>query len=122
MPDILKLRGGAAFSASRLARITELARRAAPELKQLIAEHWYFVELTAALSVDELARLKQLLGVTASLAEPPAGALLLATPRLGTISPWSTKATEIARQCGFIGIARIERGTAYYAEIAGPQV
>jgi len=115
MPDILKLRGGAAFSASRLARLTEQARRAAPDLKQLIAEHWYFVELTASLAADELARLEQLLGIAAPRPESPAGTLLLVTPRLGTISPWSSKATEIARQCGFAGIARIERGTAYYA-------
>jgi len=114
MPDILKLRGGAAISASRLARLTEQARRAAPDLKQLLAEHWYFIELTASLASDELARLKQLLGVGAPLTEPPAGTLLLVTPRFGTISPWSSKATEIARQCGFAGIARIERGTAYY--------
>ena len=125
MPDILKLRGGAAFSASRLARLTEQARRAAPNLKQLIAEHWYFVELTASLApvlgsgvlaADEIARLQQLLGITASPTETPAGTLLLVTPRIGTISPWSSKATEIARQCGFAGVARIERGTAYYVK------
>ena len=121
MPDILKLRGGAAFSASRLARLTEQARRASPDLKQLTAEHWYFVELTAPLASDELIRLKQLLGIAAPLAEPQIGTpgtLLLVTPRLGTISPWSTKATEIARQCGFAGIARIERGTAFYLDAA----
>ncbi len=116
MPEILKLRGGAAFSASRLARLTEQARVAAPALKQLVAEHWYFIELDAPLNAGELARLQQLLGIAALPAPAPAGALLLVTPRLGTISPWSSKASEIARQCGFTNITRIERGAAFHAE------
>lgn len=37
-------------------------------------------------------------------------------PRLGTISPWSTKATDIAHQCGFNGIRRIERGRWYQCD------
>ncbi|MBI3524485.1 MAG: phosphoribosylformylglycinamidine synthase [Betaproteobacteria bacterium] len=119
MPDILKLRGGAAVSVGRLARLTEHARRAAPNLQQLIAEHWYFVELATPLAAEELTRLKQLLDVAALTAVPPTDTLLLVTPRIGTISPWSSKATEIARQCGFTGIARIERGTAYYAKGPG---
>ncbi|MDD5176431.1 MAG: phosphoribosylformylglycinamidine synthase [Sterolibacterium sp.] len=123
MPEIIKLRGGAAFSANRLYRLAELARSVAPDIKQLVAEHWYFIESATPLATAESARLGQLLGVPEMSAPAPAGKLLLVTPRLGTISPWSTKATEIARQCSFIGIARIERGTAYYvdgfAEIEG---
>jgi phosphoribosylformylglycinamidine synthase len=38
--------------------------------------------------------------------------MFLVTPRLGTISPWSSKATDIARACGFAQVLRIERGTA----------
>ena len=109
MAEIIKLRGGAAFSSSRIGRIAEQARQWVPGLRQLCAEHWYFVELTSKLAPDELARLGQLLGVSATLPVPPGGTLLLVTPRLGTISPWSTKATEIAGQCGFAGVARIER-------------
>ncbi|HUW37200.1 MAG TPA: phosphoribosylformylglycinamidine synthase [Rhodocyclaceae bacterium] len=115
MPEILKLQGGAAHSAGRLHRIAERARSACPGLKRLEAEHWYFVELAAPISVEESQRLKQLLGVH-DAAAAPAGQLLLVTPRLGTISPWSSKATEIARQCGFFAVARIERGTAFHAE------
>jgi phosphoribosylformylglycinamidine synthase len=43
----------------------------------------------------------------------PAGALFLVVPRIGTISPWSSKATEIARICGLERVRRIERGTLY---------
>ncbi|HUY02774.1 MAG TPA: phosphoribosylformylglycinamidine synthase, partial [Rhodocyclaceae bacterium] len=115
MPEILKLQGGAAHSAGRLNRLTLQARSACPGLKKLGAEHWYFVELSAPMSAQESQRLAQLLGVH-DAAAAPAGQLLLVTPRLGTISPWSSKATEIARQCGFLAVVRIERGTAFHAE------
>ena len=114
MPEILKLQGDAAFSAGRLHRLLEQARSVCPGLKALVAEHRYFVELTGSLRAEEGLRLKQLLGVQERAAAPK-GQLLLVTPRLGTISPWSSKATEIARQCGFPAVARIERGTAFYA-------
>ena len=39
--------------------------------------------------------------------------LLLVTPRVGTLSPWSSKATDIARRCGLRGVERIERGIAF---------
>ncbi|MBI3140394.1 MAG: phosphoribosylformylglycinamidine synthase [Rhodocyclales bacterium] len=118
MAEVLKLRGGAAFSASRLSRLTQSVQAVLPKLKSLAAEHWYFVELKSPLPPADLARLKDLLGVHPSGIEP-AGTLLLATPRLGTISPWSSKATEIAQQCGFVAVARIERGTAFRVEAKG---
>ena len=46
--------------------------------------------------------------------QEPSGRLFLVLPRLGTISPWSSKATDIARNCGLAKIERIERGIAYY--------
>jgi len=107
MTQILKLRGLAAFSASRLARLQEQTGA------WLDAEHWYFIETACGLGDEELARLKDLLGIAPTLAPAPEGELILVTPRLGTISPWSSKATDIARHCGFDTIRRIERGIAY---------
>ncbi|RLJ65208.1 phosphoribosylformylglycinamidine synthase [Sulfurisoma sediminicola] len=109
MSQILKLRGTAAFSVSRLARLQEQAGSA------LTAEHWYFVETDGTLTGEELARLKELLGIPATLPAEAAGKLILVTPRLGTISPWASKATDIAHNCGFAAIKRIERGVAYRA-------
>ena len=105
MPEVLKLRGGAAFSASRLSRLTQTVKGALPGLKGLAAEHWYFVELNAPLVAADLERLKDLLGAHPA-DKAPAGTLKLTTPRLGTISPWSSKATEIARRCGFAAVDR----------------
>jgi len=108
MSNILKLRGAAAFSATRLARLQNDVGGL------LAAEHWYFVECDSDLDADELTRLKDLLGIPAMLPAAPKGALVLVTPRLGTISPWSSKATDIARNCGFAKIRRIERAIAYH--------
>ena len=112
MSDILKLRGLAAYSATRLARLSETVKSAG--VTAIAAEHWYFVELDGALSGEELSRLTDLLGIAGKLPAAPTGHLVLVTPRLGTISPWASKATDIARQCGFAAIKRIERGIAYH--------
>jgi phosphoribosylformylglycinamidine synthase len=113
MAQILKLRGAAAYSATRLARYATELKAILPKLKGLAAEHWYFVELARDLEDAELARLKDLLHAFPDTPELPEGQMLLVTPRLGTISPWSSKATEISRQCGFEAVVRIERGTAW---------
>jgi phosphoribosylformylglycinamidine synthase len=47
------------------------------------------------------------------------GELLLVVPRSGTVSPWSSKATDIAHVCGLTAVRRIERGIAYY--LAAPR-
>ncbi|HWS63086.1 MAG TPA: phosphoribosylformylglycinamidine synthase, partial [Steroidobacteraceae bacterium] len=44
------------------------------------------------------------------------GRQLLVAPRVGTVSPWSSKATDIARVCGLAHIRRLERGTLYFVE------
>ncbi|MBK7022462.1 MAG: phosphoribosylformylglycinamidine synthase [Sulfuritalea sp.] len=113
MAEFLALRGISAFSASRLARLQNSIGEGAAGFR-LDAEHWYFVELDAPLDDSETSRLKDLLGIPELLPVPPAGELLLVTPRLGTISPWSSKATDIARNCGFAAVKRIERGIAYH--------
>ena len=110
MLRVISLRGTAAFSASRLIRLQGLCGAT------LTAEHWYFIECDGDLSADELARLKDLLGIPAVLPPEPAGELVLVTPRLGTISPWSSKATDIARNCGFAKVKRVERGIAYHVQ------
>ncbi|HRQ58106.1 MAG TPA: phosphoribosylformylglycinamidine synthase [Azoarcus taiwanensis] len=112
MTDILKLRGGAAFSSARLERLRQRASAVAPKLRSLEASHWFFVEVTSPLSAAEQLRLGELLGVEQG--DPQVSSdLLLIVPRLGTISPWSSKATDIAHQCGFDKVLRIERGLAF---------
>ena len=47
----------------------------------------------------------------------PQGLFLLVTPRPGTISPWSSKSTDIAHNCGLAKVVRLERGIAYYISL-----
>ncbi len=112
MTDILKLRGGAAFSAARLDRLRQRVSAVAPKLKGLQARYLFFVETKANLDESELSRLGDLLEAEVDLVSAD-GFMLLIVPRLGTISPWSSKASDIAHQCGFDKIVRIERGIEY---------
>ncbi len=120
MSLILKLRGAPALSASRLARLSESVRRVLPKLRNLAAEHWYLVELETPLVAEELSRLVDLLGAAGQSDTLPAGEAVFVTPRLGTISPWSSKATDIVRQCGFDKVVRVERGIVYSFDARGP--
>ncbi|WP_411202322.1 phosphoribosylformylglycinamidine synthase [Kosakonia cowanii] len=88
-------------------------------VSNIYAEYTHFADLNAALTEEEYARLQRLLKYGPSLSShTPTGKLLLVTPRPGTISPWSSKATDIAHNCGLEKINRLERGVAYYVEAA----
>jgi phosphoribosylformylglycinamidine synthase len=121
MSEILKLRGAPALSAARLSRLHESLQAAGVKVHGLAAEYWYFVEIRAALDKLELERLVDLLDAHPTCADTPKGMGLLVTPRLGTISPWSSKATDIALNCGFGKIIRIERGTMYSLDAKTPE-
>ncbi len=56
--------------------------------------------------------------VRGRICRPSAGQKLLVTPRLGTVSPWSSKATDIAHVCGLGAVRRLERGTVYFIDAA----
>ncbi len=118
---ILRLAGGAALSGFRLDKLNASLREARPGLAVRATQHWHFVEAERDPSPAERATLERLLTYGPDLPAPaPAalrGRMLLVTPRLGTISPWSSKATDIARQCGLASLVRrIERGTAFHLD------
>ncbi len=119
MTSILKLRGAAALPPSRLERLVRAAGEVLPRLKGIVAEYWYFIEVSAPLADEEQLRLIELIDARPATVTPPAGTQRVVVPRLGTISPWSSKATDIAHQCGFDKIVRIERGIAYSIEGRG---
>ncbi|MFB0975182.1 MAG: phosphoribosylformylglycinamidine synthase, partial [Tolumonas sp.] len=77
--------------------------------------YMHFADVSAPLSEAERVILEKLLTYGPTIAEhTPTGLLVLVTPRPGTISPWSSKATDIAHNCGLKQINRLERGIAYY--------
>jgi phosphoribosylformylglycinamidine synthase len=117
MATILTLRGGPALSEFRLAKIREEARKAGISLGNIAARFWHFVEVREALSNAEMEVLHRVLGADGLNAQPDAPlAAYLVTPRLGTISPWSSKATDILHNCGLGKVMRIERAIAYQLE------
>jgi phosphoribosylformylglycinamidine synthase len=112
--------GNSALSAFRLEKLRAALNVVAPDVTLVDTRHCYF----SALGVTELGAaqaglLDNVLGLDATAGEP-AGELtrVLVVPRLGTISPWSTKATDIAQHCGLTGVERIERGVIYYLKTA----
>ncbi len=108
MSRVLFLKGGPALSEFRINKLLEAV--APLGVAEAHAEQRYFVEISADLSAADLAFLGELLRAEAH--EPEAAALLI-TPRLGTVSPWSSKATDIAANCGLAAITRIEHGVAW---------
>jgi len=112
---MLHLRGGAAFSESRLARLLARIRSRVPQVSALSSTFTHFVDLEGELAAADREILERLLRYgPRETVQKPEGWLLLAVPRLGTISPWSSKATEIARICGVERIRRLERGIAHH--------
>ncbi|GKX58607.1 phosphoribosylformylglycinamidine synthase [Leminorella grimontii] len=110
-------RGSPALSAFRIAKLLSRCRELRLPVSDIYAEYLHFAELNAPLSETERETLKRLLKYGPSLAEhEPEGQLLLVTPRPGTISPWASKATDIAHNCGLSQIRRLERGIAYYVQ------
>ncbi|GAA0512483.1 phosphoribosylformylglycinamidine synthase [Tatumella terrea] len=111
------LRGSPALSAFRINKLLNSFRNAHLPVSDIYAEYVHFADVSSPLSDDEKNRLQRLLKYGPSLAEhEPAGRLLLVTPRPGTISPWSSKATDIAHNCELAKVIRLERGLAFYIQ------
>ncbi|WP_122096034.1 phosphoribosylformylglycinamidine synthase [Rahnella sp. Larv3_ips] len=111
------LRGSPALSAFRINKLLSRCQDARLPVSDIYAEYVHFADVSAPLSSDEQTKLQRLLKYGPSLAEhAPTGRLLLVTPRPGTISPWSSKATDIAHNCGLSQVLRLERGLAFYVQ------
>ncbi|HMK14961.1 MAG TPA: phosphoribosylformylglycinamidine synthase [Burkholderiales bacterium] len=117
MPQLLKLRGRSALSEFRLNKLLFALKTTVPWIAGVQAEYWHFTALSRELTDAETGILKLILTYgPAARADNITGELLLVVPRIGTVSPWSSKATDIARHCGLEPVQRIERGVAFYFE------
>ncbi|NQT94752.1 MAG: phosphoribosylformylglycinamidine synthase, partial [Lentisphaerae bacterium] len=107
--SLLIFQGGRVYSGFRHAALLQRLRDAMPgvEVKGLDAGHVFFLDLEDSVTPEAISRARLLLGATE---EFKAEEGFLVTPRKGTISPWSSKATDIFRNCGLQGIRRVERG------------
>ena len=116
MPQVLQLRGPRAASEFRLAKLLASLQKVDPGLRSVAAEYRYFVQAERELRADEHGLLERLLDDGTSMLSAPRGESFLVVPRLGTLSPWSSKASDIARNCGLGAVSRIERGKVFYVE------
>src|SRR5690554_3326713 len=122
---MLELRGAPALSAFRHAKLLAALREAAADVESLAAQYVHFVDHDGELSAEEREVLEQLLDYGSQVQGSDAegaraeGQLFLVVPRIGTQSPWSSKATDIARNCGLGKVRRLERGIAYRVKLRG---
>ena len=113
--------GAPALSQFRLERLLRALQGVDPRVRALASRLVHFVDTSRDLDEAELEVLGKLLtyGPRPQLQEER-GQRLLVTPRLGTVSPWSSKATDIVLVCGLEAVRRVERGTAYHIESVEP--
>ena len=114
---ILFLRGERALSGFRVEKLLQKAAALRLPEAEIRSEYWYFADCAEHLNAADAEKLEALLaGQVASELPQSSGSLhlFLIMPRIGTISPWASKATEIAKNCGFTQIRRIERGMAVW--------
>jgi phosphoribosylformylglycinamidine synthase len=110
--------GSQALSDFRRAKLLKQLQDIDQDIEDIRGQYVHFVDTDSQLNKADEAKLKQLLEYGANESTDTTGILFLVVPRPGTISPWSSKATDIAHNSGLVGINRVERGTALY--ISGP--
>ncbi|MCR5536293.1 MAG: phosphoribosylformylglycinamidine synthase [Succinivibrio sp.] len=108
------IHGSAALSSFRIDKLKEALNAQGITVEALSTHYVHFVDVSEPLTDKEQEVLAHILTYGPKMQEQlHDGALLLVVPRLGTISPWSSKATDIAHNCGLMKINRLERGIAY---------
>ena len=106
------LPGADALSAFRQQRLLSLLATQGIELSSITAQYLHFVWSEQELSANQVSTLEALLQYGEPFATTKATQSVIVIPRFGTVSPWASKATDIARQCG-LEVLRIERGVRY---------
>ncbi len=112
--QVLTLPGAVALSPFRIEKLLAALPEAVRLAVAIDARFVHFVAVSRSLDAHETAVLEKLLTYGSAAKGAPQGTLLLVLPRFGTVSPWSSKATDIVRNCGLASILRVERGVAYY--------
>ena len=121
---ITTLEGASALSAFRSRQLLAQLQSVHPRIVSIAARYLHLVWTETEADTDLQARLKELLTYgepVSSAAEGTSagGPKLLVTPRLGTVSPWASKATDIARNCG-LAVKRVERIVEYQLGLKDP--
>lgn len=105
--------GIAALTDFQKKKLLKNVRKLDNAIEDVSAEFVHFVD-SGKLNTDEHEQLRTILSYGTPFVDKPTKKMLLVVPRPGTISPWSSKATDIAHNSGLTKVRRIERGIAYY--------
>jgi phosphoribosylformylglycinamidine synthase len=115
-PHLIHFEGGNALSAFRALALLQALQRVNDRIAGLSARHVHWVRCGEPLDAAAIERLAALLRYGDAARDAQAGALVVVMPRLGTVSPWASKATDIAHNCA-IAVQRIERVTEYTLQL-----
>ncbi|MCX7217184.1 MAG: phosphoribosylformylglycinamidine synthase [Burkholderiales bacterium] len=114
---MLILPGANALSAFRIQRLLAQLKEFEPAITGISGRFLHFVDSASALSEQDTQRLTAMLTYGEPFEGQIDGEQFIVLPRFGTISPWASKATDIAHNCGMAQIHRIERGIAYGVQL-----
>jgi phosphoribosylformylglycinamidine synthase len=117
---MLRLPGASALSAFRLEKLATRLREQDERVITLSARYEHLVDLSRPLASEERGLLERLLHYGIPAAPDGPGEEIRVIPRPGTVSPWSSKATDIAQVCGLGAVRRIERGILYRVSARTP--
>ncbi len=115
---ITEFEGGNALSEFRVQQLLPRLQGVHDKVGGISARYVHLVATDHAPSAAEQERLASLLTYGDPYAGAPAGELIVVTPRFGTVSPWASKATDIAHNCG-IALKRVERITEFRIGLKG---
>ena len=120
---LMHFEGGRALSAFRAQALLASLQAVCPRITGVSARFVHWVAFDAAPERATLDKVQALLDYGDAFTGAPdsasGGARVWVMPRLGTVSPWASKATDIARNCGVTGLHRLERVTAYTLVLKG---
>lgn len=117
---VFELNGARALSDFRAARVLAALQRVSSNIEAVSGRFVHFVHASRELTKAEEERLASLLTYGDAAGDVRADLAFMVVPRLGTISPWASKATDIVKNCGIEGVLRVERGTVYSLALKAP--
>ncbi len=111
--------GKSALSPFRIEKLLHKLRVIVPGINNISSQYMHFIDTREDLTAQQQIVLERILMYGAQSDEVNlSGPEILVVPRIGTISPWASKATDIAHNCGLQEIERIERGVLYTLELS----
>ena len=117
---VFELNGARALSDFRAARVLAALQRVSSNIEAVSGRFVHFVHASRELTKAEEERLASLLTYGDAAEDVRADLAFMVVPRLGTISPWASKATDIVKNCGIEGVLRVECGTVYSLALKAP--